>query len=154
MLQMDEDIGLPSVGEVGADVAVDIDVLKTYLERLLGLLLGADQGDLDSSLFAFPDSLERLRRFASDPQTPALYVLKEAESPSSDSNGCKLDCYTFIFSCRSRRYTMRTRVHCLHVGNSGERACACAEWDPPSVPARSRRYLMTSTFPSRDFCPF
>lgn len=81
MLQMDEDIVLPA--EVASDVAVDIDVLKTYLEKLLVLLLGAEQAHLDASLFAFPDSLERLRRFASDPQTPALYVLKETESSDS-----------------------------------------------------------------------
>ncbi|KAK3828336.1 MAG: dynein heavy chain [Benniella sp.] len=78
---MDEDIVLPA--EVGTEVAVDIDVLKSYLEKLLLLLLGAEQAHLDASLFAFPDSLERLRRFASDPQTPALYVLKETESSDS-----------------------------------------------------------------------
>ncbi|KAI8361054.1 dynein heavy chain [Mortierella sp. GBAus27b] len=111
MLQMDEDIGLPSVGEVGADVAVDIDVLKTYLERLLGLLLGADQGDLDSSLFTFPDSLERLRRFASDPQTPALYVLKEAESPGSDSNGSNSS-QGFAYSV-----SYELTYHANHVGS-------------------------------------
>ncbi|KAG0049018.1 hypothetical protein BGZ83_006135 [Gryganskiella cystojenkinii] len=79
MLQMDEDLGLQ---QVGTEVAVDIDILKIYLEKLLVLLLGAEQADLDNSLFTFPDSTERLRRFASDAQTPALYVLKETESGS------------------------------------------------------------------------
>jgi len=83
MLQMDEDLGLQSVG---VDVAVDIDVMKIYLEKLLVLLLGAEQADIDTSLFTFPDSIERLRRFAIDAQTPALYVLKETES---GSDGCK-----------------------------------------------------------------
>lgn len=83
---MDEDLGLQNadVG-VSADVAVDIDVMKIYLEKLLVLLLGADQSDLNASLFSFPDSTERLRRFAIDAQTPALYILKETDS----NDGCK-----------------------------------------------------------------
>ncbi|KAK3805063.1 MAG: dynein heavy chain [Linnemannia elongata] len=78
---MDEDLGLQNtdVG-VSADVAVDIDIMKIYLEKLLVILLGADQSDLNASLFSFPDSTERLRRFAIDAQTPALYILKETDS--------------------------------------------------------------------------
>lgn len=106
---MDEDTGLPSVGvDVGADVAVDVDVLNTYLEKLLALLLGAEQADLDSSLFTFPETEERIRRFASDPQTPALYVLKETDSAGGDGNG-KLD----LLSCSAHikvRNAMQTRV--------------------------------------------
>ncbi|KAI7825176.1 dynein heavy chain [Gamsiella multidivaricata] len=88
---MDEDVGLPVVG---VDVAVDVDVLKIYLEKLLVLLLGAEQADLDISLFSFPDSAERLRRFAIDPQTPALYVLKEIESASDGSNSSQAFSYS------------------------------------------------------------
>ncbi|KAF8934382.1 dynein heavy chain [Dissophora ornata] len=105
MLQMDEDVGLPTVG---VDVAVDIDVMKIYLEKLLVLLLGAEQSDIDSSLFTFPDSTERLRRFASDPQTPALYVLKETESGGDVSNSSQ----GFSYSV-SHELT----YHASHVGS-------------------------------------
>ena len=88
---MDEDLGLQNVG---TEVAVDIDIMKIYLEKLLVILLGAEQTDLDMSLFSFPDSTERLRRFASDAQTPALYVLKETESDACKCPG------TFSYSFR------------------------------------------------------
>ncbi|KAF9349511.1 hypothetical protein BGX26_012192, partial [Mortierella sp. AD094] len=104
MLQMDEDIGLPSVG---VDVVVDIDVMKIYLEKLLVLLLGAEQADVDSSLFTFPDSTERLRRFAIDPQTPALYVLKETDS-GGDANSSQVFSYSV-----SHELT----YHANHVGS-------------------------------------
>ncbi|KAF9161045.1 hypothetical protein DFQ26_004928 [Actinomortierella ambigua] len=82
MLQMDEDLGLQAVG---VEPTVDMDILKIYLEKLLVFVLGAEQADLDASLFGFPDTLERLRRFALDAQTPALYILKESE-PGIDVN--------------------------------------------------------------------
>ncbi|KAF9287595.1 hypothetical protein BGZ68_001583 [Mortierella alpina] len=105
MLQMDEDLGLQSVG---VDVAVDIDVMKIYIEKLLALLLGAEQADLDTSLFTFPDSTERLRRFAIDAQTPALYVLKETESGSDGSNTSQAFSYSV-----SHELT----YHANHVGS-------------------------------------
>ncbi|KAG0320600.1 hypothetical protein BGZ99_004425, partial [Dissophora globulifera] len=105
MLQLDEDAGLPTVG---VDVAVDIDIMKIYLERLLALLLGAEQADLDSSLFTFPDATERLRRFAIDVQTPALYVLKEAASVGDASNSS----HGFSYSL-SHELT----YHANHVGS-------------------------------------
>ncbi|KAG0004346.1 hypothetical protein BGZ79_009578 [Entomortierella chlamydospora] len=101
---MDEDIGIPSVG---VDAVVDIDVMKSYLEKLLVLLLGAEQTDIDSSLFSFPDSTERLRRFAIDPQTPALYVLKETDS-GGDVNSSQVFSYSV-----SHELT----YHANHVGS-------------------------------------
>ncbi|OAQ30330.1 dynein heavy chain [Linnemannia elongata AG-77] len=103
---MDEDLGLQNtdVG-VSADVAVDIDVMKIYLEKLLVLLLGADQSDLNASLFSFPDSTERLRRFAIDAQTPALYILKETDS----NDGCK--------SLFSYSVSHELTYHANHVGS-------------------------------------
>ncbi|KAF9922924.1 hypothetical protein FBU30_006961 [Linnemannia zychae] len=91
---MEEDLSLQNadVG-VNSDVAVDIDVMKIYLEKLLVLLLGAEQSDLDASLFSFPDSTERLRRFAIDAQTPALYILKEADS-NDGSNASQVFSYS------------------------------------------------------------
>lgn len=91
MLQMDADLGLQTVG---VEVAVDIDIMKIYLEKLLVLLLGAEQRDLDTSLFTFPDSTERLRRFAIDAQTPALYVLKECEN---GTDACKSSCSVELY---------------------------------------------------------
>ncbi|KAG0078658.1 hypothetical protein BGZ90_004687, partial [Linnemannia elongata] len=105
---MDEDLGLQNtdVG-VSADVAVDIDVMKIYLEKLLVLLLGADQSDLNASLFSFPDSTERLRRFAIDAQTPALYILKETDS-NDGSNASQVFSYSV-----SHELT----YHANHVGS-------------------------------------
>ncbi|KAF9140779.1 hypothetical protein BGX30_005985 [Mortierella sp. GBA39] len=104
---MDEDLGLQNtdVG-VSADVAVDIEVMKIYLEKLLVILLGADQSDLNASLFSFPDSTERLRRFAIDVQTPALYILKETDS--NDANAAQVFSYSV-----SHELT----YHANHVGS-------------------------------------
>ncbi|KAF9586482.1 hypothetical protein BGW38_004001 [Lunasporangiospora selenospora] len=78
---MDED-GLQNVG---VPIDVDLESLKSYLVQLLALLLAAEQVDMDASLFSFPDSTERLRRFATDTQTPVLYILKES-GPASDTS--------------------------------------------------------------------
>ncbi|KAF9438119.1 hypothetical protein BGZ76_009650 [Entomortierella beljakovae] len=102
---MDEDIGIPGVG---VDVAVDVEVMKIYVEKLLVLLLGAEQSELNSSLFTFPDSTERLRRFAVDSQTPALYVLKETESGGDSTNSSQV--YTYSVS-------HELTYHANHVGS-------------------------------------
>ncbi|KAF9336730.1 hypothetical protein BG006_007626 [Podila minutissima] len=105
MLQMDADVGLQTVG---VEVAVDIDIMRIYLEKLLVLLLGAEQHDLDTTLFTFPDSTERLRRFAIDAQTPALYVLKVCEDGTDASNPSQVFSYSV-----SHELT----YHANHVGS-------------------------------------
>ena len=69
----------------------DVEVFKDYILKLLPLVLGAETNDLESSLFSFPDTLEKCKRFASDAQTPVLYVFKEKEESEEDSTFCYHD---------------------------------------------------------------
>lgn len=55
----------------------DSHLLREYLEQLLPLILGADVADLENTIFAYPDTLEKIKRFANDAQAPVLFILKE-----------------------------------------------------------------------------
>ncbi|KAJ3090057.1 hypothetical protein HK102_004799, partial [Quaeritorhiza haematococci] len=68
--------GLPSA-EASLAQAVDPSVMKPYLERLLPVVLDADVSDLNHSLLAYPDTNDKLKKFVSDAQIQALYVIKE-----------------------------------------------------------------------------
>lgn len=74
---------VPSIGNAGPSsetlLAFDPKDLQEYLEQLLPLVLGADLSDLQNSIFAYPDTIEKFKRFASDAQSQVLFVLKERE---------------------------------------------------------------------------
>ncbi|KAJ1930559.1 dynein heavy chain [Tieghemiomyces parasiticus] len=82
---------LPAVtgGGVGLDPVPTFDpsLVKEYLFNVLPLLLGSpdpQEQEAIALLFSFPDVGEKCRRFAHDPQTPVLYVLKEVEETPED----------------------------------------------------------------------
>ncbi|KAK9719430.1 dynein heavy chain [Basidiobolus ranarum] len=76
----------------------DPNIFKEYLEALLPLVLAADTGDIESSLFSYPDSIEKCRRFANDPQNSVLYVLKEREASKDDVDDHSSFSYTYSLS--------------------------------------------------------
>lgn len=59
-------------------------LLKVYLLELLPFVLAAELDDLNASLFAYPDAVEKCKRFANDPNSPVLYVIKERQSSNGD----------------------------------------------------------------------
>ncbi|RUP48413.1 dynein heavy chain [Jimgerdemannia flammicorona] len=61
-------------------------ILKDYLEKLTIFLLAADESDLKNSLFAYSDTMEKCKRFADDPQSPVLYILKEREAKKDEDD--------------------------------------------------------------------
>lgn len=65
-------------------LAFDHVLLQKYFENLLPLVLDADVSDLDSTLFCYPDTVDKFTRFANDAQTPVLFVLKEKEGGKDD----------------------------------------------------------------------
>lgn len=69
-------------------------LLKAYLLELLPFVLAAELDDLNASLFAYPDAVEKCRRFANDPNSPVLYIIKERQGSSSDGG--------FSIRCRYR----------------------------------------------------
>lgn len=77
-----------SIGTAGPSsetlLAFDPKDLQEYLEQLLPLVLGADLSDLQNSIFAYPDTIEKFKRFASDAQSQVLFVLKEREQGGKD----------------------------------------------------------------------
>ncbi|CAJ0641783.1 9986_t:CDS:2 [Entrophospora sp. SA101] len=52
-------------------------LLQDYLNKLLSLLLRAEENDLKNTLWNFPETLEKLGKFANDPQVNAIYITKE-----------------------------------------------------------------------------
>ncbi|TPX36351.1 hypothetical protein SmJEL517_g01576 [Synchytrium microbalum] len=64
--------------------AADTSVLRSYLERLLSVILDVDAEELRILLTGRDDTTEILARFASDPQIHALYILKERAVGGSD----------------------------------------------------------------------
>ncbi|ORX61965.1 dynein heavy chain [Hesseltinella vesiculosa] len=60
-------------------IVFDQVLLKKYFENLLPLVLDAELEDLDSTLFAYPDTIEKFNRFANDAQSPVLFIYKERE---------------------------------------------------------------------------
>jgi dynein heavy chain 1 len=66
-------------GAAEALLTFDHHKLQDYFEQLLPLILDADVTDLENSLFTYPDTVEKLKRFANDPQSPVIFILKEKE---------------------------------------------------------------------------
>jgi dynein heavy chain 1 len=86
---LEEDISLPPAvapGSTAADVLLLFDhrKLQDYFEQLLPLILDAEVSDLENTLFSYPDTAEKFKRFANDPQTPVIFILKEKEGGSSE----------------------------------------------------------------------
>ncbi|CAM0135389.1 unnamed protein product [Umbelopsis sp. WA50703] len=61
-------------------------LLKAYFMELLPYVLAAEPEDLSASLFAYPDAMEKCRRFANDPNSPVLYVIKERQGAGGDDD--------------------------------------------------------------------
>lgn len=88
---MDEDVQPSPSAITNGDVPVALNEppfdpapLKEYLGKIISFLLAADASDLESSLFANADTLEKCKRFANDPQSPVLYILKEREAKKDE----------------------------------------------------------------------
>lgn len=60
-------------------ISFDPRKLHDYFEQLLPLVLDADTADLENTLFTYPDTIEKFKRFANDPQTPVIFIVKEKE---------------------------------------------------------------------------
>ncbi|KAF7729943.1 hypothetical protein EC973_003356 [Apophysomyces ossiformis] len=71
--------------------------LQEYLEQLLPLVLNADAADLDSTIFAYPDTAEKLKRFANDAQSPVLFIFKEKEGGKDEDDASPVT-YTYTAS--------------------------------------------------------
>lgn len=71
-------IAAPGASEVL--LVFDHHKLQEYFEQLLPLVLGADVSDLENTLFSYPDTAEKFKRFANDPQTPAVFIYKERDN--------------------------------------------------------------------------
>lgn len=64
----------------------EVPVFRTYLERLLPLVVGASLDDLADSLFSSSDFGEKVTKFGTDPSSLVLYVNKIRE-PLDDVQG-------------------------------------------------------------------
>jgi dynein heavy chain 1 len=53
--------------------------MQDYLEQLLPLVLDAEISELQDTLFTYPDTMEKLKRFANDPQAPVVFIMKDKE---------------------------------------------------------------------------
>ncbi|KAI9494709.1 dynein heavy chain [Zychaea mexicana] len=78
-------------------LTIDPKMLQDYLEQLLPLVLGAELSDLENTIFAYPDTYEKFKRFASDAQSPVLYILKEREG-GKDEDEAGPATYTYSLS--------------------------------------------------------
>lgn len=89
---LDEDTSLHSSssivtpGAIAAEALLSFDhrKLQEYFEQLLPLVLDAEIVDLENTLFTYPDTVEKFKRFANDPQTPVIFILKEQEGGSNE----------------------------------------------------------------------
>jgi dynein heavy chain 1 len=87
---LDEDTSLhPAASIVTPGVAealltFDHRKLQDYFEQLLPLILDADVTDLENSLFSYPDTVEKFKCFANDPQSPVIFILKEKEGAKDE----------------------------------------------------------------------
>jgi dynein heavy chain 1 len=77
-------IAAPAASEVL--LVFDYQKLQEYFELLLPLVLGADVSDLENTLFSYPDTAEKFKRFANDPQTPVIFILKERDNVKDEGN--------------------------------------------------------------------
>lgn len=83
---------VPPIGGAGGNhenlLTFDTRVLQEYLEQLLPLVLGAEISDLENTIFSYPDTLEKFKRFATDAQSPVLFILKERVGGNSEGMKC------------------------------------------------------------------
>jgi len=84
-------------------------LLKDYLEKLITILLAADAVEINNSLFSYPDTLEKCKRFANDPQSPVLYILKEKES-KKDEDDIDISPQTYIYTLSQEITYLPTHV--------------------------------------------
>ncbi|CAO3607932.1 unnamed protein product [Mucor hiemalis] len=59
--------------------------LQDYFEQLLPLILDAEVSDLENTLFSYPDTAEKFKRFANDAQTSVIFILKEKEGGKDEA---------------------------------------------------------------------
>nr|CAG8506850.1 6173_t:CDS:10 [Entrophospora candida] len=99
----DEALALTSVNEQNsngtAPPVFDPIQLQDYLHQLLPLLLGAEADDLKRTLWDLPETLEKLRKFANDPQVNAIYIIKEKdEKKDEDDQAILSTSYSYTLS--------------------------------------------------------
>ncbi|KAJ8651627.1 hypothetical protein O0I10_012803 [Lichtheimia ornata] len=107
---------VPSIGNAGPSsetlLAFDPKDLQEYLEQLLPLVLGADLSDLQNSIFAYPDTIEKFKRFASDAQSQVLFVLKEREGGKDEDEATPI---TYSYSLSQEITYLPTHVGSLAI---------------------------------------
>ncbi|CAO3629084.1 unnamed protein product [Cunninghamella echinulata] len=89
---LDDESTLPPSGSIVATtgptaetlLTFDHQLLQKYLENLLPLVLDAELPDLESTLFCYPDTVEKLNCFANYPQSSVLFIFKEKEGGKDD----------------------------------------------------------------------
>ncbi|KAL0081796.1 dynein heavy chain [Phycomyces blakesleeanus] len=67
-------------------IVFDHRLLQEYLEQLLPLVLDAEVSDLDNTIFSYPDTIEKFKRFSNDPQSPVLFIMKEKEGGKDEDD--------------------------------------------------------------------
>ncbi|KAG2237733.1 dynein heavy chain [Thamnidium elegans] len=100
---LDEDTSLPpssSIISPAAEVLLLFDhrKLQEYFEQLLPLILDAEVSDLENTLFAYPDTAEKFKRFANDAQTPVIFILKEKEGGKDEDDASSPPTYSYTVS--------------------------------------------------------
>ncbi|GAA5808073.1 hypothetical protein MFLAVUS_001455 [Mucor flavus] len=100
---LDEDTSLPpssSIISPAAEVLLLFDhrKLQEYFEQLLPLVLDAEVSDLENTLFAYPDTAEKFKRFANDAQTPVIFILKEKEGGKDEDDASSPPTYSYTVS--------------------------------------------------------
>ncbi|OMH85518.1 Dynein heavy chain, cytoplasmic [Zancudomyces culisetae] len=80
------------LGELDPITLCDIKPVIRYIETVTTALLGGDNGD-DSilSLLELPESQDKCQQFIRDPQTPALYIIKEIDDSKEQEKEDELD---------------------------------------------------------------
>ncbi|PWA00630.1 hypothetical protein BB558_003315 [Smittium angustum] len=67
---------------------VDPNIIKKFILNLTPALLGGDGSEENiPSMFAFPESIDRCKQFANDPQFSVLYIVKEMDEPPRNEDG-------------------------------------------------------------------
>ncbi|CAO0793713.1 unnamed protein product [Mucor circinelloides] len=103
---LDEDTSLHSSSSIvspGASaeealLSFDHRKLQEYFEQLLPLVLDAEISDLENTLFAYPDTAEKFKRFANDPQTPVVFILKEKEGGKDEDDATSPQSFAYTVS--------------------------------------------------------
>ncbi|CAH1756141.1 13650_t:CDS:10 [Entrophospora sp. SA101] len=71
-------------------------LLQDYLNKLLPIVLGAEEQDLKTSLWNVSETIEKLRKYANDPQINVIYVIKEKEEKKDEVG---VNPYEALHSC-------------------------------------------------------